>query len=158
MVRFAELSDIPAVCEIRRQVHKLHTDGRPDIYRMPEYTQQFDRLLYDAFSQDDYQLLVCEEEDAEAIAGYALLRLVLTKGSCIKQDRFYYFIEEFGVAEEQRGLGYGTALMNAIAEEARSHHAAALELDVWGFNESAEQFYRNFGMTAKHTFLELPLK
>lgn len=155
MVRIAKALDLPAIYEIRRQVHRLHCDGRPDIYKIPEHAEKFDQLLSGAFSSDDYLLFVCSTDSS--ITGYALIRRIVSTGSYMKQDRFYYFIEEFGVKEGCRLHGYGTELMNAITAHAVADNAAAIELDVWAFNESAERFYRKFGMTAKHTFLELPL-
>ena len=158
MVRFAEAPDIPAICNIRRQVHKVHSDGRPDIYRMPESVEQiaeFDRLLSEISSQENYRLIVCETE--HTITGYALLRLVTSQNLCMKQNRYSYFIEQFGMQESMRRQGIGTELMNGILDMAKADHADAVDLDVWAFNENAEQFYRSLGMTTKHTFLELPL-
>lgn len=155
MIRFAQADDLPDICRIRRQVHKVHTKGRPDIYREPEDSAEFDQLLLDTISQDNYQLMVYET--TSGIAGYALIRLVTIKDNCMKQDRFSYFIEEFGVDESCRRQGIGTALMHAILEQARDHHAAAVELDVWAFNENAESFYRSLGMKTKHTYLEFSL-
>lgn len=158
MVRFAEAPDFPVICNIRRQVHQVHVDGRPDIYRMPESIEQmgeFDHLLSEAASTENYRLVVCETEDT--ITGYALLRLVTSKDLCMKQDRYYYFIDEFGVEKSMRRKGIGTELMNGILEIAKADHAASVQLSVWAFNENAENFYRHFGMTAMHTVLELAL-
>lgn len=156
MIRFAQADDLPDICRIRRQVHKVHTDGRPDIYREPENPEAFDQLLRNIFSEDNYRLMVYETE--RRTAAYALIRLITTEGSCMKQDRFSYFIDEFGVDEDCRRHGIGTALMNAIFEQAKKNHAASVDLDVWTFNEAAERFYRSLGMKPKHTYLELPLK
>lgn len=157
MVRFAEAPDFPVICEIRRQVHQVHADGRPDIYRMPENAEnmaEFDRILSEAVSLENYRLVVCETEDT--ITGYALLRLVTSKNLCMKQDRYYYFIDEFGVERAMRRKGIGTELMNGILAIAKADHAASVQLAVWEFNETAEKFYRNFGMTTMETILELP--
>lgn len=153
MVRIAQPQDLPEVCRIRRQVHKVHTDGRPDIFREPEHPTEFDQLLLENISKDNYQLLVCET--TAGIAGYALIRLVTIKDNCMIQDLFSYFIEEFGVDERLRRQGIGTALMNALIEQAKKDHAVSVDLDVWAFNENAESFYRSLGMKTKRTFLEL---
>lgn len=155
MIRFAQADDLPDICRIRRQVHAVHTDGRPDIFREPENFAEFDQQLLEAASKDNYQLMIYEK--AGGIAGYALIRLVTTKNSCVGQDRFSYFIEEFGVDEGCRRQGIGTALMNAIFEQAKKNHAASVDLDVWAFNENAEAFYRNLGMKTKRTYLEFSL-
>lgn len=156
MIRFAQADDLPDICRIRRQVHAVHTDGRPDIFREPENSAEFDQLLLEAASKDNYQLMIYEK--AGKVAGYALVRLVTTSKNCMKQDRFSYYIEEFGVDKGCRRQGIGTALMNAIFEQAKKFHAASVDLDVWAFNQNAERFYRSLGMKTKHTFLELSLE
>lgn len=155
MIRFAQANDLPDICRIRRQVHTVHTNGRPDIFREPENHTEFDQFLADNFSKGNYQLMIYKKSGG--IAGYALIRLVTTKDNCIGQDRFSYFIEEFGVDEGCRRQGIGTALMNAIFAQAKKKHAASVDLDVWAFNENAEAFYRNLGMKTKRTVLEFPL-
>ena len=44
-----------------------------------------------------------------------------------------------------------------MINHAKVHKAASISLDVWGFNESAEHFYRSFGMATMKTDLELQL-
>ncbi len=155
MVRFAEVPDLPVICEIRRQVHAVHVDGRPDIFKMPEQPEEVDRQLYEGFSNDDHLLFVCAAH--RTIVGYALVRLVAAKDLCMMQARYDYFIGEFGVEKSMRRQGFGRELMNAVITHAEEHHATSVSLDVWGFNENAERFYRNLGMKTKRTFLELPL-
>lgn len=155
MIRFATEKDLPDIFEIRRQVHKVHTDGRPDIYCMPENPKEFDQILADDFINENYQLMVCEAHSK--ITAYALIRLVRIAGLCMKKDRYSYYIDEFGVDAACRRQGFGTELMNAIIGTARKDHAAAVELSYWDFNESAAAFYRNLGMVTKYTSLELPL-
>lgn len=155
MIRFATKKDLPKICEIRRQVHKVHADGRPDIYCMPENAAEFDQLLADDFSKENYQLMVCEADGK--ITAYALIRLVRIAGLCMKKDRYSYYIDEFGVDASCRRQGFGTELMNDIIAAAKRDNASAVELSYWDFNESAAAFYRNLGMVTKYTFLELPL-
>lgn len=157
MVRFAVENDLSAVCHIRRQVHQIHVDGRPDIFRMPaaDEMDSFDSYIYDIFSDESYGLLVCEVQ--HAITGYALIHRVIPKNHPAKQKETHFFIEQFGVDELQRKKGYGTELMQGIVELARKELASSISLDVWAFNESAEKFYRKLGMKTKQTFLELTL-
>lgn len=155
MIRFAKETDLPKICEIRRQVHKIHVDGRPDIYCMPENAEEFDQLLADDFSKENYRLMVCEA-DAK-ITAYALIRLVRIAGLCMKKDRYSYYIDEFGVDASCRRQGFGTELMDGIIAAAKRDNASAVELAYWAFNETAAAFYQNLGMTPMHTLLELPL-
>lgn len=154
MIRLAKDSDIPDILRIREQIHKVHVAGRPDIFKMPDNKDDFHQPLLNAFLSDNFHIFVCEADDG--IAGYALVRLASPHSGSL-QTRHFYYIEEFGVDEKCRHHGYGSELMHGMINHAKVHKAASISLDVWGFNESAEHFYRSFGMTTMKTDLELQL-
>lgn len=154
MIRLAQQTDLSAICLLRRQIHALHSNGRPDIYRMPENLADFDQILYEDFKKEDYRLFVYETDKINA---YALVRLVTRMKDATSCDRFFYYINEFCVDDTCRRKGIGTMLMNAIIDDAKEKGAISVELGVWAFNESAELFYRSLGMQTKNTILELSL-
>lgn len=155
MIRLATNEDLPAVCAIRRQVHLLHCSGRPDIFRMPEHPEEFDQSLYEAASNENYRLFVCEAD--QRITGYILVRLVDVKNLCMKCDRLDYFVEEIGVDNSCQRCGYGKELMEYVAADAKAHGVASVFLDYWSFNETAARFYESLGMTQKRSVVELTL-
>ena len=53
------------------------------------------------------------------------------------------------VAEEYRGLGVGSALLDAIVDWAKAHHAHKVTLQVWPHNERALGLYERFGFVAE---------
>lgn len=89
MIRLAVKEYLPDVCAIRRQVHDVHIKGRPDIFRMPEDTAEFDRYLYEDFPSGNFLLYVYEED--QIIVGYALIKLLRIKDQCMKQDNLHFF-------------------------------------------------------------------
>lgn len=155
MIRSAKEADFPEVFRIRRQVHQVHSNGRPDIFRDPADWDEFDHLLLLNLENDNFSVFVCEDDGV--ITGYALVKFVTSGKICISQPRYYYYIEEFGVDEGKRHHGYGSELMYGIIDHAKEHKAASVTLNVWDFNENAENFYRNFGMTTMKTDLEIEL-
>lgn len=155
MIRLSTNEDLPAVCAIRRQVHLLHSSGRPDIFRMPEHIEDFDQSLYETASNENYRLFVCEAD--RRITGYILVRLLDVKNLCMKRDRLDYFIEEIGVDNSCQRCGYGKELMEYVADDAKAHGAASVFLDYWSFNEDAARFYESLGMTQKRSVVELTL-
>lgn len=155
MVRFGEEEDFEDIFQIRLQVHELHVNNRPDIYKMPEFPEEFNQILKEDAARSDYQLFVCENDFS--IVGYALVRLVRSKGLCMKQDHTFLYIDEFGVDEKFRGQGYGKELMEGLFDYAKEQKADSVELAVWDFNEDAIRFYQSFGMTPKHHHLEVPI-
>lgn len=156
MVRLATENDLPAILTIRRQVHMLHVNSRPDIYRMPENTADFDQTLLESLKTPDMYLFVVDAAFS-GIVGYALVQYKHFGALCIAKERTSAFIDEFGVDETHRHHGYGRELMNAILAHAKELCADDLALNVWSFNKDAEAFYKSFGMTPKQQTLELPL-
>ncbi|WP_254909950.1 GNAT family N-acetyltransferase [Micromonospora sp. NBS 11-29] len=55
------------------------------------------------------------------------------------------FIQDIEVAAEHRGRGLGRALLAAGEQAARERGARALELNVFGANETAAELYRTSG-------------
>lgn len=168
MVRLATEKDLSAIMTIRRQVHMLHVNGRPDIYRMPENAAEFDQTLLDSLETPDMYVFVVDAAGAVTdslpsvssspqIVGYAVVQYKHFGALCIAKERTSAFIDEFGVDEAHRHHGYGRELMNAILAHAKKLHADDLALNVWSFNKNAEAFYNSFGMIPKQQTLELPL-
>lgn len=154
MVRFGTAEDFASIYNIRMQLHSLHVDARPDIYKMPEREAEFHQILQEAVEGKDCRLFVCENDFC--IAGYALVRYTHCENACMKQDRRTLFIDEIAVEKTLRGQGYGRELMDGLVSFAREHHMDSVDLAVWNFNEEAMHFYESFGMTPKYTLLELP--
>lgn len=153
MIRLANENDISVICSIRDQIHELHVKGRPDIYRIPDNPEEFHASLKDSFSQENYRLFVSEKDDT--IIGYALVRIVNREESLISQKRCFYFIEEFAIEKSEQRKGYGKELMQFIINTVKANQADSLNLEVWGFNKEAENFYQSFGMATQRTSLEL---
>lgn len=115
MVRLATESDLPAVLAIRRQVHMLHVNGRPDIYRMPENAAEFDQTLLDSLKTPDMYVFVVDaatdalpsDTPSPQIVGYAVVQYKHFGALCIAKERTSAFIDEFGVDEAHRHQGYG---------------------------------------------------
>lgn len=60
-------------------------------------------------------------------------------------------MDGIAVTKEARGLGIGTALLEAIAEEAQKRDVRAVRLDVVDSNPRAMALYERFGFQAKST-------
>ena len=51
------------------------------------------------------------------------------------------------VAQDHRGLGVGTALLNAITDWARANNAHKVTLQVWPHNKQARTLYEHYGFS-----------
>lgn len=86
---------------------------------------------------------------SEALAGY----IVLCRGFSIEFNGFDAFVDEFYLAAEFRGQGIGTAVLNAIKEEALKLDINALHLEVARDNKPARRLYAACGFEAREKYL-----
>lgn len=151
--RFLSQSDFPAVNRIVRQVHHLHVENRPDVYRAadPFPKAEFDRLLAGV---NGFALVA---EDAGQIVGFCEMTMKAPPDNSLLQPRIVALIEDICVDEAYRKKGVGGLLFDAASQAARQRGAVSLELGVWAFNETARRFYEDMGMTERSRVMELKL-
>ncbi|WP_217182722.1 GNAT family N-acetyltransferase [Streptomyces sp. AC495_CC817] len=70
---------------------------------------------------------------------------ILWIGARTRDGRPHAFVLDIEVAEDQRGKGYGRALMHAAEREARAFGADSIGLHVFGFNSGAVHLYESLG-------------
>ena len=150
MIRKIAEKDYEELKKLVYQVHELHCSNRPDIYndgnRLP--LEYFNELLNDTnafnyvYVEDDkiYGLLMATKKNNRAIP--------------IVKQRTTYFIEVIVVDKNSRRKGIGKKLYYFLKEKASEENVDAIELNVWGFNESAIKFYESLGMSVKNMKLE----
>ena len=139
MIELARSCDRAEVNRLARQVHALHVDWRPDIYRMPE----------ELFPEERFAELISKRELYVAklggtVVGYAMTairdhdlpELVKRKVFCIQQ---------FCVDEEFRNHGIGTQMVEELRILARAFGCTDLQLNVYPQNDAAVSFYQKCG-------------
>lgn len=153
-IRFAKKSDLEGVNAVRRQVHMVHAEGRPDIFR-----KKFGRKLSDHIffyhSGKLSKIVVAKSE--ESIVGFAVLEIVHKPRSPYNKARSYLRVTEFGVDENHRRQGIGKRLFDFIKVYAAENNFDTIELDVWEFNEGALHFYESQGFATYRRYMEFKL-
>lgn len=152
-VRFLSQSDFDGVDRIVRQVHSLHVENRPDVYRDAE---PFPKTRFDALlaAENAFALVA---EDAGQIAGFCEITMKVPPDNPLLQPRIVAVIEDICVDEVCRKKGVGRLLFEAASQEARVRGALSLELCVWAFNGGARHFYEDMGMTERSRTMERKL-
>jgi ribosomal protein S18 acetylase RimI-like enzyme len=141
-VRPAGPDDVPALARLHAEVQALHRAALPQHYLDPSLAELegwMRRLL-----ADPAVVLLLAEEQAEAL-GFAVVRREASPGHVFSPPRLRALVDGLGVAASARRRGVGRALMATAEELARTWGAAAVVLDVQGFNTQAEAFYRALG-------------
>ena len=139
MIELARAADRADVNRLARQIHQLHMDWRPDIYRMPE----------ELFPEERFAELISKRELYVAkldgiVAGYALTAIrVQDTPELVKRKVFH--IQQFCVDEEFRNHGIGTQMMEELRVLARAFGCTDLQLNVYPQNDAAVSFYQKCG-------------
>ncbi len=98
---------------------------------------QTDQLLADGTGTPGMLLLMAETEQ-DGPVGYAWLALA---GPEVARAWIY----DIAIDEEQRGKGYGRALLNGLEQAAREHGCSSIGLNVFAGNEIARRLYERAG-------------
>jgi len=151
MVRLAKEDELEKVNIIRKQVHMLHSNGRPDIFKV-EFSKQLENHIYSFFNNENSDVIVALKDDK--ICGFACVEYVTKTDSPYSHKRRYYHVAEFGVDEQTRRQGVGTELFTYIKQNAFKMGFDKIELDVWEFNEAALKFYEASGFVTYRRYME----
>lgn len=151
-IRRATERDLPQINKLLYQVHRLHAEGRPDIFRLgnKKYT---DPELLEILTNDQTPVFVATDE-ADTAVGYAFCVYEETKDNPSLCDRKTLYVDDLCVDESLRGQHIGQALYRYVLEEAERNGCAAVTLNVWCLNSGAMRFYEKCGMTPLKIVME----
>ena len=143
-IRYAKKSELDRVNEIRYQVNRVHSNGRPD---------EMKDIVYKVFDGENSDVIVAVNGDT--ICGFATVEYIVKEKSPYGLQREFYQICEFGVDENFRRMGVATKLINFCKQEAKDRGFDRLELDVWKFNDGAIKFYDSVGFKTYREYKEM---
>ncbi|MBE7683367.1 GNAT family N-acetyltransferase [Paenibacillus sp. P13VS] len=152
-IRKAVASDYPGVSLLMDELHQMHVEARPDVYRALQprmEKQEFICLL----ETDKRYLYVAESVSTGDILGYGSAQLTLIQGVELLLDRKMLYINELVVGSDGRGQGTGKKLMHALIELGRELQADSVELTVSTFNTGAQAFYEQMGLAVRSSRME----
>ena len=155
-IRRAETRDADRINELLFQVAKIHSNGRPDIFKTA--TKKYsDEELIKIIGNDDSPIFVATDEN-DYILGYAFCIFEEIKDSVLLKDKKTLYIDDICVDENSRGKHVGQSLYDFVENFAEEKGFDNITLNVWSFNESAYKFYENCGMTPLKITMEKSIK
>ncbi len=145
IIRKATAKDIPRLIALLYQVHRVHAEGRPDIFRLgnKKYTEE---ELETLLASELTPIYVAEDENAY-VCGYAFCVLQEIRDNISLMDRKTLYIDDLCVDETVRGQHIGTLLYEHVLSEAKRMGCYHVTLNVWCLNETAMRFYEKCGLT-----------
>ena len=147
-IRDMRLEDYKEVDRLMAQVHKLHVEGRPDLYIDVEHIYSME-MFREMVENEDMISVVAEEE--HTVVGICFVSM--RAKTCMVKRRTAY-MEDLCVDESCRGKGIGRFLFEYAKKRAKEMGAERLDLMVWNFNESALKFYEEMGMKPQRYIME----
>lgn len=112
-IRRAEEKDIPQIEELLYQVHKVHSDKRPDLF-IPGSKKYTTNELKEILADDEKPVYVADNDGV--ILGYAFC---VYQRHCTKSSNYTsLYIDDLCVSENSRGLKIGTRLYEYVLDVA----------------------------------------
>lgn len=150
-IRRAILGDIEDINKLLYQVHKVHSDGRPDLFRAgsKKYTDEELREIID----DDARPIFVGVRDGH-VSGYAFCIFQEHVGKRTLTDIRTLYIDDLCVDEKLRGQHIGRQLYEYVLAFARKTGCYNVTLNVWACNPAAIRFYESCGLTVQKIGME----
>ena len=150
-VNFLGVGAYSQVLRIFYQLHKTHSDLRPDFY-LPSDTP-LTREWYETILENP-ENSVLGAMDGERLVGICFLMWTDRKNPlCV--PRKVAHIDYVCVDEEYRGQGIGEMLCREAIRVAQEKKAVSVELSVWNDNRPAVSLYQKVGFKPRTLNLEL---
>ena len=133
-IRSAELRDIPALGRLLYEVHKVHSDVRPDLFKAGarKYT---DEQLEEILQSGERPVFVAEQDGQ--VVGYAFCIPKQFVGDRSMTDVRTLYIDDLCVDEAARGKHIGTKLYDFVLDFAKRQGYYNVTLNVWADNKAA---------------------
>lgn len=151
MIRRATQNDIPAIDRLLYQVHKVHSDLRPDLFKAGAKKYCDEEL--EAILMDTLRPVFVAEKDGR-ILGYAFCIHQQYTHSSNMMDVKTLYIDDLCVDESARGVQVGSCLYEFVLQYAREHKYYNVTLNVWAGNDRALKFYEKLGLKIQKLGME----
>lgn len=149
LVRNAAIKDWEAVVRIMNQVHNMHVEWRPDIYKSNDNIIPKD--IFEKIVSDDTFFVA----EADGIV-VGIIELVFQRiGNPSLVTRNVIFIDSMAVDENYRGMGIGHLLFEKVRQIKEQKHFDGIELQVNAKNKAAYEMYSKYGFTRQAINMEL---
>ena len=151
MIRRAVDADIPALDRLLFQVHQVHHEARPDLFKAgaKKYT---DAQLKAILADDKTPVFVAER--GGAVVGYAFCIHKQFVNDNNMTDIKTLYIDDLCVDERARDGHIGTRLYEYVLDFARQQGYYNVTLNVWADNVNARKFYEKIGLRVQKIGME----
>ena len=151
ITRYAKMEDYEKVSIIATQIHDIHVNVRPDIFKKVDNSMPKD---YFVKAIENNNLIVATLDST--IIGYLEFQIKENTNPNNIQRRIL-FIDSLGIEKSIRNKGLGKEFFNKIKKFAKENNCIGIELGVDYTNTNAVGFYTSIGMNIRMLRMELPI-
>ena len=150
-IRRAIISDIPGLNELLHQVHKVHADKRPDLFKegKKKYNEEELKKIINNYREPVFVVV----DEKKNLLGHVFCIFKENKKESLA-DIVTLFVDDLCVSEKARGKGIGAKLYEYVVNFALKNGCYNVTLDVWSCNEQAIKFYEKCGMKVQKVIME----
>ncbi|MDD6799213.1 MAG: GNAT family N-acetyltransferase [Firmicutes bacterium] len=150
-IRRAGENDIPVIDKLLFEVHKVHSDVRPDLFK-PGAKKYTDEQLKKIIADDKTPVFVAEL--GVTVVGYAFCIHKQFINDNNMTDVKSLYIDDLCVDESVRGEHIGKQLYEYVLDFAKQNGYYNVTLNVWSDNVNAVKFYEKIGMQIQKIGME----
>jgi len=154
-IRPATAADYQEICRLCEAVDALHRRHLPHIYRTPDGPAREWSFIQHLLESPDVSFLVAEINGE--LAGFVTVMLERAAAIPLFVPRLYAVIDNLAVDERYRRRGLGRALMAQAEAWALAKGAGEVTLNVYEFNQPAQEVYRALGYQTRSRKMAKPL-
>ena len=150
-IRRAIITDIPGLNELLHQVHKVHADKRPDLFKegKKKYNEEELKKIINNYREPVFVAV----DEKKNLLGHVFCIFKENKKESLA-DIVTLFVDDLCVSEKARGKGLGAKLYEYVVNFALKNGCYNVTLDVWSCNEQAVKFYEKCGMKVQKVIME----
>ena len=153
-IRKLRENDYDTVSQFMAQLHKLHAERRPDMYRqLEEIGTVYTKEEFCSMLQNDEMITLGAETEEGSLMGICIATIREAKHPIMVPKKTVY-IEDIYVSEKYRKQGVGVRLYQTVEKLARESGAEWQRIWVWSFLEAALRFYEKAGKKPQRWLME----
>lgn len=150
-LRRATMQDIPDLRRLLYQVHAVHHQVRPDLFKAG--ARKYSDAQLEGIVADDLTPVFVAERDG-AVVGYAFCIHQQLLNDNNMTDIKTLYVDDLCVEETARGAQIGTQLYEFVLEYAKAQGYYHVTLNVWADNVHAVRFYEKLGLRVQKLGME----
>jgi ribosomal protein S18 acetylase RimI-like enzyme len=153
-VRTATQADLDRLSSLSVGIQRLHTEGRPDLFRAPD---QAELRAFLAERLANGAIVLIADVDGAA-AGYLLAEVNARPANPFRHASKSLYVHHIAVDSAAQRRGIGHELLDTAVAMARAEGVDAVRLDSWSFNRDAHTFFEAEGFEPLNVVFERRLR